>query len=98
MLQGLHANTHTHSCTPQGATKLREKIEPNEKPTEIPESVQKGVHYTRKATGYVVGVSDFLMTSLAKLTVKVGKGVKDVVAESEVNIGDYTYTCTIQYT
>ena len=70
----------------QGANKLREKIEPNEKPTEIPESVQKGVHYTRKATGYVVGVSEFLMTSLAKLTVKVGKGVKDVVAESEVNV------------
>lgn len=34
--------------------------------------------------GYVVSVSDFLMTSLAKLTVKVGKGVKDAVAESEV--------------
>jgi len=32
----------------------------------------------------VVSVSDFLMTSLAKLTVKVGKGVKDAVAESEV--------------
>ena len=74
------------SLPSQGATKLREKIEPNEKPTEIPQSVQKGVHYTRKATGYVVGVSNFLMTSLAKLTVKVGKGVRDVVAESEVKI------------
>ena len=39
----------------------------------------------------MVGVSDFLMTSLAKLTVKVGKGVKDVVAESEVG----TCTCTV---
>lgn len=73
--------THTHT---QGANKLREKIEPNEKPTDIPESVQKGVHYTRKATGCVVGVSNFLMTSLARLTVKVGKGVGNMVAESEV--------------
>ena len=35
----------------QGATKLRGKIEPNEKPAEIPDSVQKGVHVTNKATG-----------------------------------------------
>lgn len=44
------------------------------------------MHYTRKATGYVVVVSDFLMTSLAKVTVKVGKGVRDAVAESEVGV------------
>lgn len=36
--------------------------------------------------GYVVGVSDFLMLSLAKLTVKVGKGVMDAVADSEVRL------------
>ena len=35
--------------------------------------------------GYVVGVSDFLMLSLAKLTVKVGKEVKNVVSETEVS-------------
>ena len=35
----------------QGASKLRERIEPNEQPTEIPESVQKGVHVAKKATG-----------------------------------------------
>ena len=35
----------------QGATKLRGKIEPNEKPAEIPDSVQKGVHVANKATG-----------------------------------------------
>ena len=34
--------------------------------------------------GYVVGVSDFLMMSLAKLTVAVGKQVKDAVADTEV--------------
>ena len=42
-------NTHTH--TPQGGNKLREKIEPNEKATEIPQSVQKGVHVAKKASG-----------------------------------------------
>ncbi len=36
------------------------------------------------ASGYVVGVSDFLMLSLARLTVMVGKGVVNTVAESEV--------------
>ena len=35
-----------------------------------------------------MGVSDFLMMSLAKLTVAVGKEVKSAVAESEVS-----YTC-----
>lgn len=71
--------------TLQGATKLRDRIEPNEKPAEIPEEVQIGMHYTRKASECVVGVSDFLMTSLAKLTVKAGKGVKEAIKESEVN-------------
>ena len=46
----------------------------------------KGVHYTRQATHCVVGVSDFLMTSLARLTVKVGKGVKEAVEDSEVGM------------
>ena len=31
-----------------------------------------------------MGVSDFLMMSLAKLTVAVGKQVKDAVADTEV--------------
>ena len=65
---------------------MRDQIEPNEKPSEIPRSVQKGVHYTRKASECVVGVSDFLMTSLAKLTVKVGTGVKEMVQETEVSL------------
>jgi len=63
---------------------LREQIEPEEKPVEVPVAVEKGVHYTRQATGCVVKVSDFLMTSLAKLTVKAGTGVKNIVQESEV--------------
>ena len=37
--------------------------------------------------GYVVGVSDFLMMSLAKLTVAVGKEVKNAVADTEVERG-----------
>ena len=65
--------------------KLRDQIEPNEKPAEISVPVVKGVHYTHKASHCVVGVSDFLMTSLAKLTVRVGKGVKEVVEDSEAS-------------
>ena len=70
----------------QGASKLREHIEPEEKPTEVPVPVEKGVHYTRRATGGVVRVSNFLMTSLAKLTIKAGTGVKNIVQESEVGM------------
>ena len=39
-----------------------------------------------------MGVSDFLMMSLAKLTVAVGKQVKDAVADTEVHT---TYVCQI---
>ena len=60
-------------------------MEPEEKPAEVPVAVQKGMHYTRQATGCVVSVSDFLMTSLAKLTVKAGTGVKNMIQESEVS-------------
>ena len=55
---------------------------------------------TRKASGYVVGVSDFLMTSLARLTVYVGKEVMTTVAESKVRgvarvvVSLGTCTCT----
>lgn len=52
---------------------------------EVPVAVQKGALYTYKATDCVVRVSDFLMTSLAKLTVKVGKGIKGMIEESEVH-------------
>ena len=45
--------------------------------------------------GYVVGVSDFLMMSLAKLTVAVGKQVKDAVADTEVHV--HTYICLSNY-
>jgi len=35
----------------QGASKLRERIKPSEEPTEIPESVQKGVLVADQVTG-----------------------------------------------
>ena len=47
-------------------------------------SVQKGAHYGRKVSEGVVGVSDFLMTSLARLTVKVGGGLAGRIEDSEV--------------
>ena len=46
-------------------------------------SVKIMVHYC--CTGGIVGVSDFLMVSLAKATVAVGKKVGSVVAESDVS-------------
>ena len=41
--------------------------------------------YMYMCAGYVVGVSDFLMMSLAKLTVAVGREVKNAVADTEVH-------------
>ena len=106
----------------QGGDKIRGEIEPNEKPTDIPQPVKVGAHYARKVSGEtmvikaivpylvhchqqlvkicsvfceilfflwsaggIVGVSDFLMVSLAKATVAVGKKVGSVVAESDVS-------------
>ena len=40
----------------QGASKLRERIEPNEQATQIPEPVQKGVHVAKTASGMHVHV------------------------------------------
>ena len=40
-----------------------------------------------------MGVSDFLMMSLAKLTVAVGREVKNAVADTEVYI--HTHTCMV---
>ena len=45
------SNVHVRIPCVQGANKLREKIEPNEQATEVPESVQKGVHVAKKASG-----------------------------------------------
>ena len=47
----LHNEVSTCVSITQGASKLRERIEPNEQATEIPEPVQKGVHVAKKASG-----------------------------------------------
>ena len=38
----------------QGGKKLRERIEPNDKPVDVPEVVEVGAHYARKASGTCV--------------------------------------------
>ena len=53
---------------------------------------------TLPLTGCVVGVSDFLMMSLAKLTVAVGKQVKDAVADTEVIASTNFSTRCLVYT
>ncbi|XP_019857077.1 PREDICTED: spartin-like [Amphimedon queenslandica] len=68
----------------KGGDKLRDNIEPREQPVEIPQSVEKGAYYARRATGAVVGVSDFLMVTLAKGTVAVGKKIGSAVADSDM--------------
>ena len=35
----------------KGGDKLRDNIEPREEPVEIPQSVEKGTYYARRATG-----------------------------------------------
>jgi len=44
----------------KGASKLREHIQPEEKPLEVNPTVAKGLHVAKQATGGAVKVSQFL--------------------------------------
>ena len=48
------------SCQ-QGASKLRERMKPSEEPTEVPESVQKGVIVADQVTGNVLDYTVYSM-------------------------------------
>ncbi|XP_023402989.1 spartin isoform X2 [Loxodonta africana] len=50
----------TGKAIQKGASKLRERIQPEEKPVEVSPAVTKGLHIAKQATGGAVKVSQFL--------------------------------------
>lgn len=51
---------YTGKAIHKGASKLREHIQPEEKPLEVNPTVAKGLHVAKQATGGAVKVSQFL--------------------------------------
>jgi spartin len=78
-----NGTSKTQDYMNRGGDKVRDNVEPREEPVNVPVPIEKGFHYTRIVSGGVVSVSNFLMMSLAKGTVAVGKKVGTVVAESD---------------
>ncbi|XP_027691037.1 spartin isoform X3 [Vombatus ursinus] len=57
----------------KGASKLREHIEPEEKPLEVSPTVSKGLHIAKQATGGAVKVSQFLVEGVCSIANCVGR-------------------------
>ncbi|XP_065586271.1 spartin isoform X2 [Cyrtonyx montezumae] len=57
----------------KGASKLREHIQPEEKPLEVNPTVAKGLHVAKQATGGAVKVSQFLVEGVCSIASCVGK-------------------------
>ncbi|XP_072118994.1 spartin a [Mobula birostris] len=63
----------TGKAIQKGATKLREHIQPEDKPATVSPTVQKGLSVARQATGGAVKVSQFLVDGLCTVASTVGK-------------------------
>lgn len=50
----------TGKAIQKGASKLRERIQPEEKPVEVSPAVTRGLHIAKQATGGAAKVSQFL--------------------------------------
>uniref|UniRef100_A0A5F8G8D6 Spartin n=2 Tax=Monodelphis domestica TaxID=13616 RepID=A0A5F8G8D6_MONDO len=66
---------YTGKAIHKGASKLREHIEPEEKPLEVSPAVSKGLHIAKQATGGAVKVSQFLVEGVCSIANCVGKGL-----------------------
>ncbi|XP_019353809.1 spartin isoform X4 [Alligator mississippiensis] len=64
---------YTGKAIHKGASKLREHIQPEEKPLEINPTVAKGLHVAKQATGGAVKVSQFLVEGVCSIASCVGK-------------------------
>ncbi|KAM8975666.1 spartin [Pelodytes ibericus] len=63
----------TERAIHKGATKLREHIQPDERPLEVNPTVAKGLHVAKQATGGAVKVSQFLVDGVCAIASCVGK-------------------------
>ncbi|KAM9192683.1 spartin isoform 3-T4 [Dugong dugon] len=63
----------TGKAIQKGASKLRERIQPEEKPVEVSPAVTKGLHIAKQATGGAARVSQFLVDGVCTVANCVGK-------------------------
>ncbi|XP_067842029.1 spartin a isoform X2 [Heptranchias perlo] len=63
----------TGKAIQKGASKLREHIQPEDKPATVSPTVEKGLSVARQATGGAVKVSQFLVDGLCAVASTVGK-------------------------
>ncbi|XP_021092069.1 spartin [Heterocephalus glaber] len=63
----------TGKAIQKGASKLRERIQPEEKPVEISPAVSKGLYMAKQATGGAAKVSQFLVDGVCTVSNYVGK-------------------------
>nr|KAJ7320259.1 hypothetical protein JRQ81_019770 [Phrynocephalus forsythii] len=64
---------YTGKAIHKGASKLREHIQPEDKPLEVNPTVAKGLHVAKQATGGAVKVSQFLVDGVCSLASCVGR-------------------------
>ncbi|XP_038254246.1 spartin isoform X1 [Dermochelys coriacea] len=64
---------YTGKAIHKGASKLREHIQPEEKPLEVSPTVAKGLHVAKQATGGAVKVSRFLVEGVCSIASSIGK-------------------------
>ncbi|NXI96712.1 SPART protein, partial [Psophia crepitans] len=64
---------YTGKAIHKGASKLREHIQPEEKPLEVNPTVAKGLHVAKQATGGAVKVSQFLVEGVCSIASCVGR-------------------------
>ncbi|CAI5773061.1 MIT domain-containing protein [Podarcis lilfordi] len=64
---------YTGKAIHKGASKLREHIQPEEKPMEVNPTVAKGLHVAKQATGGAVKVSQFLVEGVCSIASSVGR-------------------------
>ncbi|KAM4795987.1 spartin isoform 1-T2 [Rhinophrynus dorsalis] len=63
----------TEKAIHKGATKLREHMQPEDKPLEVSPTVAKGLHVAKQATGGAVKVSQFLVDGVCAIASCVGR-------------------------
>ncbi|KAI4878240.1 hypothetical protein NFI96_020368 [Prochilodus magdalenae] len=64
---------YTGKAIHKGASKLREHITPDDRPTQVSPTVTKGLHVAKQATGGAVKVSQFLVDGLCTVAGHVGR-------------------------
>uniref|UniRef100_A0A674K776 Spartin n=1 Tax=Terrapene triunguis TaxID=2587831 RepID=A0A674K776_9SAUR len=64
---------YTGRAIHKGASKLREHIQPEEKPLEVNPTVAKGLHVAKQATGGAVKVSRFLVEGVCSIASSIGR-------------------------